>query len=66
MLDQRVRKESQHPWLQKLNGFDYLEEYKKGRENMVVDALFRKKSAAEDIACTAITIVEPSWLKRSA
>lgn len=35
LLDQRVREESQHSWLQKLNGYDYLVEYKKGKENIV-------------------------------
>lgn len=62
LLDQRVREESQHPWLQKLNGFDYRVEYKKGKENMVADTLSKKGDGDEEISCTAITIVEPSWL----
>lgn len=62
LLDQGVE-ESQHPWLQKLNGFDYMVEYKKGRENVVADALSRKEEVDKDITCTAITIVEPSWLQ---
>lgn len=50
LLDQRVRKESQHPWLPKLNGLDYIVEYKKGKKNVGADALSRK-DGDEDITC---------------
>lgn len=37
MLNQRIRQESQHIWLQKLVGLDYAIEYKEV-ENVVVNA----------------------------
>lgn len=41
LLDQRMRQEFQHPWIQKLVGYDYLVEYKKGAENKAANALSR-------------------------
>lgn len=38
-------------------------EYKKGKENIVADGLSRKGNENEGVECTAITIVEPSWLR---
>ncbi|GJW82801.1 retrotransposon-related protein [Tanacetum coccineum] len=41
VLDQRITTPFQSKWLPKLLGFDYEIEYKKGKENMVADALLR-------------------------
>ncbi|GJU93485.1 putative mitochondrial protein [Tanacetum coccineum] len=41
VLDQRITTPFQSKWLPKLLGFDYEIEYKKGKENVVVDALLR-------------------------
>lgn len=39
LLDRRFHEESQYPWLQKLTVFNYIVEYKKGKENVVANAL---------------------------
>lgn len=62
LIDQRVREESQHPWLQKLNGYNYLVEHKKSKEKIVADTLLRREGG-EVLGCSSITIVEPVWLK---
>jgi hypothetical protein len=41
LLAQKVYFPSQHIWLAKLLGFDYDIEYRKGKENIIVDALSR-------------------------
>lgn len=66
LLDQRFRQESQHPWLLKLSGFDYVVEYKKGVKNKVADALSRRnENEVEEVktySCRATSVVEPKWL----
>ena len=41
LLDQEISSPSQYLWLNKLLGFDYKIEFRKGIENVVADALFR-------------------------
>jgi hypothetical protein len=41
LLDQKLTFHSQHLWLSKLLGLDYKIEYRKGNENIVVEALSR-------------------------
>ena len=41
LLDRRVTLPSEHLWPAKLIGYDYEIEYRKWRENIIVDALFR-------------------------
>lgn len=41
LLDQKLTFPSQHLWLSKLLGLDYKIEYRKGNENIVVEALSR-------------------------
>ena len=67
MLAQKVSYPSQHIWLTKLLGFDYDIEYRKGRENIVVDALSRC-SNSEVFSLTLSTIstnlleaIQASW-----
>lgn len=47
LLDQRITTPTQMKWLPKLMGYDYEIMYKKGSENVVVDALSRVRSGAE-------------------
>jgi len=44
----------------KLLGLDYVIQYKKGKENIVADALSQRE---EEGTCKAITIVVPDWVK---
>ena len=39
LLDQRVGTRAQQRWITKLLGYNFLVEYKKGKENVVVEAL---------------------------
>ena len=45
LLQQRITFPGQHTWLTKLMGYDYEINYKKGRENVVADALSRVNSS---------------------
>lgn len=47
LLDQRITTPTQMKWLPKLMGYDYEIMYKKGYENVVVDALSRVQSCAK-------------------
>ncbi|XP_035546571.1 uncharacterized protein LOC118348625 [Juglans regia] len=42
LLEQRVATEAQHKWISKVMGYDFCVEYKRGKDNKVADALFRK------------------------
>lgn len=57
LLDQKLRQESQHPWLLKLVGFHYL-------VDVAADALSRRDEEIEEGGvCKIISVVEPSWLQ---
>ena len=47
VLDQRITTPFQSKWLPKLLGFDYETEYKKGKDNVVADALSRVQLQSE-------------------
>ena len=47
LWSQRSTTMAQRRWLYKLMGFDFVVEYKKGRENMVADALSRRQGEEE-------------------
>ena len=42
-LEQRVSSEEQQKWITKMQGYDFEIVYKKGKDNIVVDALSRKE-----------------------
>jgi len=42
-LDQRVSLEKQQKWVTKMQGYDFEIIYKKGKENIVADALLRRE-----------------------
>ncbi|XP_041009343.1 uncharacterized protein LOC121253391 [Juglans microcarpa x Juglans regia] len=58
LLDQRVGTTMQQKWISKLLGYDFVVEFKRGRENVVVDALSRQR---EDTEVTLSVISLPSW-----
>ena len=59
---------SQHVWLAKLLGFDYEIEFKKGKDNVVVDALSKMTCrelntlAMSTISTTLIEEIKASWV----
>lgn len=68
MLEQKVTRPSQHVWLAKLLGFDYEIEFKKGKDNVVVDALSKMTCrelstlAMSTISTTLIEEIKASWV----
>jgi hypothetical protein len=58
ITDQRVAKGIQHKLMLKLLEFDFTIEYKRGKENLVADALSRKFCKL-----FAISAVQPAWIK---
>ena len=58
--EQRLVDGIQHKFLIKLLGFNYVVEYKKGKENKVVDALSRASHAE----LLAISCVVPVWIEQ--
>ncbi|WOH00637.1 hypothetical protein DCAR_0520008 [Daucus carota subsp. sativus] len=58
-MEQKLTTLLQHKWLSKLLGYDYMVVYKRGKDNLVTDALSRKY---EDVPqCNAIHTVVPLW-----
>nr|GEX79266.1 hypothetical protein [Tanacetum cinerariifolium] len=62
LLTQKVTTPLQYKWLAKLIGYDYVIEYKKGRENVAADALSRVQRIT--LFTTAISQIEPLLFNR--
>jgi hypothetical protein len=60
-LEQRISSPEQHKWLTKMFGYDYEIIYKKGKENVVVDALSRKYE--EEGSLFSLSFIVVDWLK---
>jgi len=56
LLQQRLHTHLQRKGVSKLLGLDYIIQYKKGKENIVADALSRREGEG---TCKAITAVVP-------
>lgn len=61
LMEQKLTTLLQHKWLSKLLGYDYSVVYKKGKDNLVVDALSRCHE--NQVGCNAIHVVVPEWKK---
>jgi hypothetical protein len=60
-LEQRLSSEEQQKWVTKILGYDFEIVYKKGKQNVVVDALSRKDEDVEAFLC-AISIIQTDWI----
>jgi hypothetical protein len=57
-LEQRLSSEEQQKWVTKILGYDFEIVYKKGKQNVVADALSQKDEDVEAFLC-AISIIQP-------
>jgi hypothetical protein len=61
LLEQRLSSEEQQTWVTKILGYDFKIVYKKGKKNVVADALSRKDEDVEAFLCV-ISIIQPDWI----
>jgi len=60
-LEQRISSEEQQKWVTKMLGYDFEIVYKKGKENIVADALSQKDEKDEALLC-ALSILQENWV----
>jgi hypothetical protein len=60
-LEQRISSPEQQKWVTKMFGYDYEIIYKKGKENVVVDALSRKYE--EEGSLFSLSFIVADWLQ---
>jgi hypothetical protein len=60
-LEQRLSSPEQQKWVTKLFGYDYEIIYKKGKDNVVVDALSRKYE--DEGSLFSLSFIVPDWLQ---
>ena len=58
LLEQRLSSEEQQKWVTKMLGYDFEIIYKKGKKNVVVDALSRKDEDVQAFVYS-ISILQP-------
>eukprot|EP00253_Pinus_taeda_P018529 PITA_18529 len=63
-LEQRLSSEEQQKWVTKMLGYDFEIIYKKGKQNVVADALLIKDEDVEALLC-AISIIQPDWINEA-
>jgi hypothetical protein len=60
-LEQRLSSPEQNKWLTKMLGYDYEIIYKKGKDNIVADALSRQHE--EDGSLFSLSLPVPDWIE---
>jgi hypothetical protein len=60
-LEQRLSSEEQQKWVTKMLGYDFEIIYKKGKQNVVADALSRNDVVVESLLYV-ISILQPEWI----
>jgi hypothetical protein len=60
-LAQRLSSKEQQKWVTKILGYDFEIIYKKGKKNVVADALSGNDEDVEAFLC-AISIIQPDWI----
>eukprot|EP00253_Pinus_taeda_P020808 PITA_20808 len=63
-LEKRLSSEEQQKWVTKMLGYDFEIIYKKGKKNVVADALSIKDEDVEALLY-AISIIQPDWIKEA-
>ena len=63
-LEQILSSKEQQKWVTKMLGYDFEIIYKKGKQNVVADALSRKDEDVEALLC-AISIIQPDWINEA-
>ena len=58
-LEKRVSSKEQQKWVSMIQGFDFKIIYKKGKENVVADALSRRE---EEPSLNSLSMVDPTWI----
>jgi hypothetical protein len=62
LLEQRVGTPTQQKWLSKLIGYDFVVEFRAGRENLVVVVLSRQEDTTEKVTLWAISKPLVNWV----
>ena len=60
-LEQILSLEEKKKWVTKMFGYDFEIIYKKGKLNVIADALSRKDEDVEALLCS-ISIIQPNWI----
>ena len=63
-LEQSLYSKEQQKWVTKMLGYDFEIIYKKGKLNVVADALSRKNEEVEALLC-AISIIQLDWINEA-
>ena len=63
-LEQRLSLEEKSKWVTKMLVYEFEIIYKKGKLNVVADALSRKDEEVESLLCV-IYIIQPDWITKA-
>jgi hypothetical protein len=63
LLEQKIGTATQQRWISKLLGYNFVIEYKKGKENRVVDALSCQfENPNNEVTISLISFPTPTWV----